>query len=417
MDGLSGLKCSRPTWVVSRVPKHNEPCSGHQEALCVVWIGLCADWYHIIIHIHSSERRLYIWGHVRIYGIGIYQNSSQRLRNEIALKPPKLINHNTGMGPTNGSTSHRALPEYFWRENNHSFSSLTRSWDLCPPRTAGGRGHRLATHSCFSPLQGHGRCLSSWHILLPLETGNQSRVSDYLQHCITRSTLVNVFHRWRRWSLPGTRGGCLCLAGEGPGSAASHSGMALGWSKQKRLWAGRTDVCSPLNSSGVSEGWRQLHKGTLKRGLMIRAADPQAAASRLPTGPAWVPVSATNRASRGQPGRGEEAYCSQSSCLLNMLRQMFGVTHSNGGLPVLQPPSPSICVFPVLWVFSLNEFISWFMKERVVVGGTTKPPQLILANQGKSRFCVLKLVMVFADRNKIFLQTLKSYLILKIVIL
>lgn len=28
------------------------------------------------------------------------------------------------MDSTNGSTSHRALPEYFWRENNHSFSSL-----------------------------------------------------------------------------------------------------------------------------------------------------------------------------------------------------------------------------------------------------------------------------------------------------
>lgn len=124
MDGLPVLKCSRPTWVVSRVPKHNEPCSEHQEALCVVWIRLCADWYHIIIHIHSSERRLCIWGHVRIYGIGIYQNSSQRLRNEIALKPPKLINHDTGMDPTNSSTSHRALPECFWRENNLRFSSL-----------------------------------------------------------------------------------------------------------------------------------------------------------------------------------------------------------------------------------------------------------------------------------------------------
>lgn len=146
---------------------------------------------------------------------------------------------------------------------------------------------------------------------------------------------------------------------------------------------------------------QQTHKSQLFNRQSIKAA------SCLPTGPAWVPVSLSSRASRGQPGRGEDTYCSQSSCLLNMLRQMFGVTHSNGGLPVLHHPPPSVCVVLVLWVFSLNEFISWFMKGV----GTAKPPQLVLANRGKRKFCVLKVVMVFADRNKIFLQTLKSCLI------
>jgi len=69
-----------------------------------------------------------------------------------------------------------------------TFSHLTRSRD---PSTLLGQQEGEVTdwsHTLVSlPSKGMGRS-SSWHILPPLETGNQSRVSGCLQHCISRSS-------------------------------------------------------------------------------------------------------------------------------------------------------------------------------------------------------------------------------------
>lgn len=251
MDGLPELKCSRPTWVVPRVPKHNEPCSEHQEALCGVWTGLCADWYNIIIHIHSSERRLCIWGHVRIYGIGIYQNSSQRLCNEIALKPPKLINHDTGMDPTYGSTSHRALPEYFWRENNHGFSSLfnesSPDQELRPVSSQDSRRERSQTGHTLLFFSSPRAWALPQQLTHPAALGNRKPISSFglppaLYYQVDPCKCISPMEEVKPPREQGTGGGCLCLAGEGPGSAAGHSGWH--WDEASRGGYGRAEPTS-----------------------------------------------------------------------------------------------------------------------------------------------------------------------------
>lgn len=181
---------------------------------------------------------------------------------------------------------------------------------------------------------------------------------------------------------PVSRGRCLCLEGERPDSAAGHCGIALGWSKQRKKRTHK--VMGGQNwCLFTAEQLRCLGRLmiAMQRYIKEKVDNPcgrptsrsysTGCPSRQPVifsaGPAWVTVSLTSSASRGQPGRGEDSYCSQSSYLLNMLRQInvLGYSQQQGSCSSAATHPPSLCAFPVLWIFSLKEFISWFMKKRV----------------------------------------------------
>lgn len=141
-----------------------------------------------------------------------------------------------------------------------TFSHLTRSWDLS---TLPGPQEGEVTdwpHTLVSLLSKGMGCLSSWHILLPLETGNQSRVSDYLQHCISRSTLVNAFHWWRRCRLPGageqgrTQLSCWPLWDDQAEEEEDRQGHGRAELTSVHSWAAR--VSWKVNDSYAKAYWR-----------------------------------------------------------------------------------------------------------------------------------------------------------------